>query len=103
MSHVSDLQLEDLPGVQPHVISKLKQAGIHSILDLAVSISNELAVGGANNKSLFSYSSLNTCSLFEISVVRELISVVSCCTAVFTGVLDIFTLGKLIGTLSSNN
>jgi DNA repair protein RadA len=46
MSHVSNLQLEDLPGVQPHLISKLKQAGIQSILDLAVSIPNELAVGG---------------------------------------------------------
>jgi DNA repair protein RadA len=46
MSHVSDLQLEDLPGVQQHLISKLKQAGIQSILDLAVSIPNELAVGG---------------------------------------------------------
>jgi hypothetical protein len=46
MSHVSDLQLEDLPEVQPHLISKLKQAGIQSILDLAVSIPNELAVGG---------------------------------------------------------
>jgi len=46
MSHVSNLQLEDLPGVQPHLISKLKQAGIQSILDLAVSIPNELAAGG---------------------------------------------------------
>jgi DNA repair protein RadA len=46
MSHASDLQLEDLEGVQPHLISKLKQAGIQSVLDLAVSIPNELAVGG---------------------------------------------------------
>ena len=46
MSHVSDLQLEDLPGVQQHLISKLKQAGVQSVLDLAVSIPNELAVGG---------------------------------------------------------
>jgi DNA repair protein RadA len=46
MSHVSDLELEDLPGVQPHLISKLRQAGIQSILDLAVSIPNELAAGG---------------------------------------------------------
>jgi DNA repair protein RadA len=45
MSHVSDLQLEDLPGVQSHLISKLKQAGINSILDLAVSIPQELAAG----------------------------------------------------------
>jgi DNA repair protein RadA len=46
MSHVSDLQLEDLPGVQPYLISKLKQAGIQSVLDLAVSIPNELTAGG---------------------------------------------------------
>jgi hypothetical protein len=45
MSHVSDLQLDDLPGAQ-HLISKLKQAGIQSVLDLAVSVPNELAVGG---------------------------------------------------------
>ena len=38
MSHVSDLQLEDLPGVQPHLISKLKGAGIQSVLELAVSV-----------------------------------------------------------------
>jgi DNA repair protein RadA len=46
MSHVSDLQLEDLPGVQLHLIKKLKQAGIQSVLDLAVSIPQELAIGG---------------------------------------------------------
>jgi DNA repair protein RadA len=46
MSYVSDLQLEDLPGVQPHLISKLKQADIQSVLDLAVSIPHELAAGG---------------------------------------------------------
>jgi DNA repair protein RadA len=46
MSHVSDLQLEDLPGVQPHLISKLKQAGIQSVLDLAASTPNELAEAG---------------------------------------------------------
>jgi DNA repair protein RadA len=43
MSHVGDLQLEDLPGVQPHLISKLKQAGVNSVLDLAASTPNELA------------------------------------------------------------
>jgi DNA repair protein RadA len=46
MSHVSDLRLEDLPGVQPHLVNKLKQAGIQSVLDLAVSIPHELAIGG---------------------------------------------------------
>jgi DNA repair protein RadA len=45
MSHVGDLQLDDLPGVQPHLIYKLKQAGIQSVLDLAVSIPSELAEG----------------------------------------------------------
>jgi hypothetical protein len=45
MSHVSDLQLEDLPGVEPHLINKLKRAGIQSVLDLAVSIPHELALG----------------------------------------------------------
>jgi nucleotidyltransferase/DNA polymerase involved in DNA repair len=46
MSYVSDLQLEDLPGVQPRLISKLRQAGIQSVLDLAISVPQELAVGG---------------------------------------------------------
>ncbi|MFL6317565.1 MAG: hypothetical protein ACJ71A_02575 [Nitrososphaeraceae archaeon] len=47
MSHVNDLQVEDLPGVEPHLIDKLKRAGIKSVLDLAVSVPQELAaVGG---------------------------------------------------------
>ena len=48
MSGVSDLQLEDLPGVESHLISKLKRAGIQSVLDLAVSIPPELAAGGGD-------------------------------------------------------
>jgi DNA repair protein RadA len=46
MSHVNDLQVEDLPGVEPHLIDKLKRAGIKSVLDLAVSVPQELAVVG---------------------------------------------------------
>jgi DNA repair protein RadA len=46
MSHVIDLQLEDLPGVPPHLVNKLKRAGVHSVLDLATSIPHELAAGG---------------------------------------------------------
>jgi DNA repair protein RadA len=46
MSAVSDLELEDLPGVEPHLISKLKRAGIQSVLDLAVSIPHDLVLGG---------------------------------------------------------
>jgi DNA repair protein RadA len=46
MSHVSDLELEDLQGVQPHLISKLRHSGIQSVLDLAVSVPQELAAGG---------------------------------------------------------
>src|ERR671931_1539276 len=45
MSGVTDLQLEDLPGVELHLINKLKRAGIQSVLDLAVSIPHELALG----------------------------------------------------------
>src|SRR5919199_1764582 len=52
MSHVSDLQLEDLPGVQPHLINKLKQAGIQSVLDLAASTPNELAEAGYEGKAI---------------------------------------------------
>ena len=50
MSAVSDLELEDLPGVEPHLINKLKRAGIQSVLDLAVSIPHELAIGGEYNE-----------------------------------------------------
>jgi DNA repair protein RadA len=50
MSGVSDLELEDLPGVEPHLINKLKRAGIQSVLDLAVSIPHELAIGGEYNE-----------------------------------------------------
>jgi len=48
MSGVSDLQLEDLPGVESHLISKLKRAGIQSVLDLAVSIPPDFAAGGGD-------------------------------------------------------
>jgi DNA repair protein RadA len=52
MSHVSDLQLEDLPGVQPHLINKLKQAGVNSVLDLAAYTPNELAGAGADGNAI---------------------------------------------------
>jgi DNA repair protein RadA len=45
MSHVSDLQLQDLPGVEPYMINKLKRAGIQSVTDLAVSTPVELIAG----------------------------------------------------------
>jgi DNA repair protein RadA len=48
MSRVSDLELEDLPGIEPYLISKLKRAGIQSVLDLAVSIPYELVLGGGD-------------------------------------------------------
>ena len=47
-SHVSELRLEDLPDVEPYLISKLKRAGIQSVLDLAASIPIELAGGGGD-------------------------------------------------------
>ena len=46
MSHVSDL-----PGVEPHLINKLKRTGIQSVLDLAVSIPYELALGATEYDS----------------------------------------------------
>lgn len=49
MSHVSDLQLDDLPGVEPHLLSMLKRAGIQSVLDLAVSTPHELAGRGGGD------------------------------------------------------
>jgi DNA repair protein RadA len=52
MSGVSDLELEDLPGVEPHLISKLKRAGIQSVLDLAVSIPHELVLGDYEGNGL---------------------------------------------------
>ena len=45
------MQLEDLPGVEPHLINKLKRAGIQSVLDLAVSIPHELALGATEYDS----------------------------------------------------
>jgi DNA repair protein RadA len=51
MSAVSDLELEDLPGVEPHLINKFKRAGIQSVLDLAVSIPHEIAIGGEYNEA----------------------------------------------------
>ena len=53
MSHVSDLQLQDLPGVEPYMINKLKRAGIQSVTDLAVSTPVELIAGDyADNNSI---------------------------------------------------
>src|SRR5919197_340006 len=54
MSHVTDLQLEDLAGVEPHLITKLKRAGIQSVLDLAVSIPHELAAGSYDGSGAIS-------------------------------------------------
>jgi hypothetical protein len=53
MSYVSDLQLEDLPGVEPHMINKVKRAGIQSVTDLAVAIPVELLAGDyADNNAI---------------------------------------------------
>jgi DNA repair protein RadA len=46
MSHVGDFELEHLPGVESHLISKLRRAGIESVLHLAASIPHELAGRG---------------------------------------------------------
>jgi predicted RecB family nuclease len=40
---VTELHLEDLPGIKPLDIAKLKRIGIESVLELATSIPQELA------------------------------------------------------------
>jgi DNA repair protein RadA len=53
MPYISDLQLEDLPGVEPHMINKIKRAGIQSVTDLAVSTPVELLAGDyADNNAI---------------------------------------------------
>jgi DNA repair protein RadA len=42
--NANDFPIEDLPDVKPHLISKLKRAGIDSIHELAASIPNELVM-----------------------------------------------------------
>jgi DNA repair protein RadA len=44
--NASGLRLEDLPEVKPHLITKLRAAGIESILDLAISIPHQLIEEG---------------------------------------------------------
>jgi DNA repair protein RadA len=43
--NASELRLEDLPGVKPHLITKLKNAGIESLFDL-ISIPHQLTEDG---------------------------------------------------------
>ena len=40
---ITELHLEDLPGIKPLEIAKLKRIGIESVLELATSIPQELA------------------------------------------------------------
>jgi DNA repair protein RadA len=44
--NASELRLEDLPGVKPHLITRLKNAGIESLFDLAISIPHQLTEDG---------------------------------------------------------
>jgi DNA repair protein RadA len=40
----SDLEIQDIPGIGPTTAKKLKEAGIVSVMDLAVTSADELAV-----------------------------------------------------------
>ena len=42
----NELRLEDLPEVKPHLVTKLRGAGIESIFDLAISIPHQLIEDG---------------------------------------------------------
>jgi DNA repair protein RadA len=46
---VTDLHLEDLPGIKPVQIAKLNRIGIESVLELAVAIPQELAEESGDN------------------------------------------------------
>ena len=73
MSAVSDLELEDLPGVEPHLINKLKRAGIQSVLDLAVSIPHELAIGVDYNEGNGIAADIDTISELVMKAQKTLI------------------------------
>jgi hypothetical protein len=72
MSHVSDLRLEDLPGVEPYLINKLKRAGIQSVLDLAVSIPIELAGEGGGDYIIDDDN--NTAITSDIETISQIVS-----------------------------
>ena len=40
---ITELHLEDLPGIKPLEVAKLRRIGIESVLELATSIPQELA------------------------------------------------------------
>jgi DNA repair protein RadA len=42
--NANDFRIEDLSGIEPHIVNKLKRSGIDSIHELAVSIPNELVM-----------------------------------------------------------
>jgi DNA repair protein RadA len=44
--NVTELRLEDLPEIKPHLITKLKSAGIESIFDLAISLPHDMIING---------------------------------------------------------
>jgi hypothetical protein len=46
MAHnAAELRVETLPDIKPHIITKLKTAGIETIFDLAIAIPHELTGG----------------------------------------------------------
>ena len=73
--NITDLQLEDLSDIQPNLISKLKKAGIASILDLAASIPYELAqdMYDNNNNPITSANDIDTVSNLVMKAKKSLI------------------------------
>jgi Rad51 protein len=71
MSHVSDLWLEDLLGVEPYLINKLKRADIQSVLDLTVSIPIELAGEDGGN---YIDDDNNTAITSDIETISQIVS-----------------------------
>jgi hypothetical protein len=76
MSHVSDLQLEDLPDVKPYLINKLKRDGIESVLDLAVSIPYELAERGGGGDYYYGAENNTAAVTADIDTISQLAEVI---------------------------
>jgi DNA repair protein RadA len=79
MSYVSDLQLEDLPGVEPHMINKIKRAGIRSVTDLAVAVPMELLAGDYADNNVIPGADIETVFQLVVKAKKALID---------SGVLD---------------
>src|SRR5215469_527437 len=70
-----DLEIQDIQGIGPTTAKKLKEAGIISVMDLAVTSADELAVDiNASKESLFSVKELSGKSKIYLSRVLKILA-----------------------------